>query len=109
MGILHTVFDLITALCGYVFQNNLTTRERIVKYPTNKDTYAFKRSAVDLSNIFSDFLYKSICCGYMFELPRYVYKSIYSCYWYTHLNCLNKWVPMFNIRFYKEADKNTRL
>ena len=76
MGILHTVFDLITALCGYVFQNNLITRERIVKYPTNKDTYALKRSAVDLSNIFSDFLYKSICCGYMFELPRYVYKSI---------------------------------
>ena len=52
MGILHTVFDLITALCGYVFKNNLITRERIVKYPTNKDTYAFKRSAVDLSDIF---------------------------------------------------------
>ena len=83
MGILHAVFDLITALCGYVFQNNLITRERIVKYPTNKDTYAFKRSAVDLSNIFSHFLYKSICCGYMFELPRYVYKSIFFLFVYS--------------------------
>ena len=44
MGILHTVFDLITALYGYVFflQNNLITRERIVKYPTNMDAYALK-------------------------------------------------------------------
>ena len=36
--------------------------------------------------LFSDFLYKSICCGYSFELPR---------------------LATDNIFFYKEVDKST--
>ena len=42
--------------------------------------------------LFSDFLYKSICCGYLFELPRLVEAIQMS----TH-----------NICFYKEVDKST--
>ena len=42
--------------------------------------------------LFSDFLYKSICCGYSFELPRLVEAIQMS----TH-----------NICFYKEEDKST--
>ena len=47
------------------------------------DTYAI---------LFSDFLYKNICCGYSFELPQLVEAIQMS----TH-----------NICFYKEADKST--
>ena len=43
---------------------------------------------------FSDFLYKSICCGYSFELPQLVEAIQMS----TH-----------NICFYKEVDKVGRL
>ena len=41
--------------------------------------------------LFSDFLYKSICCGYSFELPRLVEAIQRS----TH-----------NICFYTEVDKS---
>ena len=44
--------------------------------------------------LFSDFLYKSICCGYSFELPQLVEAIQMS----TH-----------NICFYKEVDKVGRL
>ena len=67
----------------------------VVKYPLKErsaedcmiglfnDTYVIS---------FSDFLYKSICCGYLFELPQLV-KAIQMS---TH-----------NICFYKVVDKNT--
>ena len=42
--------------------------------------------------LFSDFLYKSICCGYSFELPQLVEAIQMS----TH-----------NICFYKVVDKST--
>ena len=42
--------------------------------------------------LFSDFLYKSICCGYLFELPRLV-EAIQTS---THSIC-----------FCKEVDKST--
>ena len=42
--------------------------------------------------LFSDFLYKSICCGYSFELPRLVEAIQTSTY---------------NIYFHKEVDKST--
>ena len=42
--------------------------------------------------LFSDFLYKSICCGYSFELPQPV-EAIQTS---THNKC-----------FYKEVDKST--
>ena len=42
--------------------------------------------------LFSDFLYKNICCGYSFELPRLV-EAIQ--------------VSSLNICFYKEVDKST--
>ena len=42
--------------------------------------------------LFSDFLYKSICCGYSFELPRLV-EAIQ--------------MSTDNIYFYKEVDKST--
>ena len=42
--------------------------------------------------LFSDFLYKSICCGYAFELPRLV-EAIQ--------------MRIHNICFYKEVDKST--
>ena len=42
--------------------------------------------------LFSDFLYKSICCGYSFELPRLVGAIQTS---------------TDNIYFYKEVDKST--
>ena len=47
----------------------------LVKYPPNKGTLSRKisRGLNDAYEIlFSDFLYKSICCGYSFELPRLV-------------------------------------
>ena len=54
----------------------------MVKYvPTyTKGILKEKRSVKDLSNDayamlfvpFSDFLYKSICCGYSFELPQLI-------------------------------------
>ena len=43
--------------------------------------------------LFSDFLYKNICCGYSFELPRLVEAIQMS----SH-----------NICFYKEVDKSTQ-
>ena len=55
---------------------------------------------------FSDFLYKIICCGYSFELPRQVYKN--KCCWYSfELPQGFEAVQMStnNIGFYKEADK----
>ena len=42
--------------------------------------------------LFSDILYKSICCWYSFELPRLV-KEIH--------------MSSHNICFYKEVDKST--
>ena len=42
--------------------------------------------------LFSDFLYKCICCGYSFELPRLV-EAIQ--------------MSTDNIYFYKEVDKST--
>ena len=41
--------------------------------------------------LFSDFLYKSICCGFSFELPR--------------LEAIQ--TSTDNIYFYKEVDKST--
>ena len=49
------------------------------------DTYAIL--------FFSDFLHKSICCWYSYELPRLV-KAIH--------------MSTNNIFFYKEADKSTQ-
>ena len=42
--------------------------------------------------LFSDFLFKNICCGYSFELPG-LFKAIQT--------------SSHNIRFYKEVDKST--
>ena len=52
------------------------------------------RSVLDdtFAILFSDFLYKYICCGYSFELPRRVEAIQMS----SH-----------NIGFYKEVDKST--
>ena len=51
-----------------------------------------KRIYYDAYAIFSDFLYKSICCGYSFELPRQVEAIQTSTY---------------NICYYKEVDTRT--
>ena len=66
----------------------------VVKYQPNKGT---ERSAESVLNdafavLFSDFLCKNICCGYLFELPQLVEAIQMS----SH-----------NICFYKEVDKNT--
>ena len=57
--------------------------------------------------LFSDFLYKSICCQYSFELPRF-YKSI-CCGYSFELPRLVEAIQMStnNIYFYKEVDKST--
>ena len=74
----------------------------MVKYvPTYiKGTFKKKKNAKDLSNnayaiflcVFSDFLYKSICCGYSFEL----HQLIDAIQMGTHNICL-----------YKVVDKDT--
>ena len=71
------------------------------------------------ATIFSDFLYKNICCGYPFELPRLVeaiqmsshnicfYKENICCEYSFELPQLVEAIQMcsHNICFYKEVDK----
>ena len=74
----------------------------MVKYVSTYTKSKLKQSlAKDLSNdnyvmffvfYFSDFLYKSICCGYSFEL----HQQVDAIQMGTHIIC-----------FYKEEDKNT--
>ena len=82
-----TVFDLITALCAYVFQN-YWEHSVVVKY-TIKGTFK-KKSEKDVFDDYANFclivLKKGICCGYSFELHRQVDAIQMS----THNICLYK-------------------
>ena len=66
----HTVFQLITMSLGF----SKILEKLLVKYvPPILRVHKIKRSVKDSSNemflcVFSDFLFKSICCGYSFEL-----------------------------------------
>ena len=94
-----TIFDLNTTLCASVFQN-YSMGKLVVKYVSTNPKYPLKaRSAKDCLMVLmqcfcvvfsSDFIYKSICCGYLFELHRQVDAIQMG----THNICL-----------YKEVDK----
>ena len=85
-----TVFDLITALCAKVFQNNWE-HSVVVKYVSTYKGYTIKKDqkrtySMMIMRFFSDFLYKGICCWYSFELHRQVDAIQMS----THNICLYK-------------------
>ena len=90
-----TVFDLITTLCVRCFKitgkTSSTVKFHLMSHFKEVDLMrrVFYAAYAILS---SDFLYKSICCGYSFELPQLVEANQMS----TN-----------NICFYKEVDKST--
>ena len=73
----HIVFDLITTLCASVFQKykkKLENFHPIRAHFKGSSAEDFMRSVFNGANaiLFSNFLYKGICCGYSFELPQLV-------------------------------------
>ena len=90
-----TVFDLITALWLRFFQSCWKTCSKISTRVHFKERSAedFMRSVFNdaYALLFSVFLYKIICCGFSFELPRPVEAIQRS----THNICYYKGVHVY--------------